>query len=260
MKNVPLGCRSINLPDRMLRKPTIKCLLSDSNHKPYHDNLCFFCALAFELYGSDYLALKTDQIFKRFIEISRVKLERFPGVGEDDIYILEDICEINIQLFNIDYNENGEIVGELTRRSALRFSHIVILIRYDNHICWTEKLNNLLKKFRCHTCDIFLSSTRNLLNHQTQCRENIKHVYPTGVYQLKETVFERLEDIRILVDNEVRLFTNFVVFDFESITVADNTLKNSDSTTWIGRHVPISVSISYSFGSGVIFLCNSDPK
>ena len=80
------------------------------------------------------------------------------------------------------------------------------------------------------------------------------------MYQLKETVFERLEDIGIHVDNEVRLFTNFAVFDFESITVADNTLKNSDSTTWIGRHVPISVSISYSFGSGVYFLCNSDPK
>ena len=79
------------------------------------------------------------------------------------------------------------------------------------------------------------------------------------MYQLKETVFERLEDIGIHVEKEIRLFTNFAFFDFESITVADNTLKNSDSTTWIGRHVPISVSISYSFGSGVI-LCNSDPK
>ena len=120
-----------------------------------HDNLCFFRALAFELYGSDSLALKTDQIFQRFIEISRVKMEGFPGVDEDDIYILEDICEINIQHFNTDYDENGEIVVELTRRSALRFSRIVDLIRYDNHICWTENLNNLLKKFRCHSCDIF---------------------------------------------------------------------------------------------------------
>ena len=191
--------------------------------------------------------------------ITYVFFLRLPSNYEDDIYILEDICEINIQLFNIDYDENGETVGELTRGSALRFSRIVNLIRYDNHICWTENFNNLLKKFRCHICDFFLSSTRNLLNHQRQCRENIKHVYPTGVYQLKETVFERLEDIGIHVEKEIRLFTNFAFFDFESITVADNTLKNSDSTTWIGRHVPISVSISYSFGSGVI-LCNSDPK
>ena len=136
----------------------------------------FFRALAFELYGFDYLALKTDQSFQRFIEISRVKLEGFPGVDENNIYILEDNCEINIQLFNTDYDENGEIVGELMRRSALLFSRIVNLIRYDNHICWTENLNNLLKKFRCHTCDTFLSSTRNLLNHQRQCPENIKHV------------------------------------------------------------------------------------
>ena len=87
--------------------------------------------------------------------ITYVFFLRLPLNYEDDIYILEDICEINIQLFNIDYDENGETVGELTGRSALRFSRIVNLIRYDNHICWTENFNNLLKWFRCHICDFF---------------------------------------------------------------------------------------------------------
>ena len=45
----------------------------------------FIRALAFELHGSDSSAFKTDQIFERFIAISRVKLEGFPRVAEDDI-------------------------------------------------------------------------------------------------------------------------------------------------------------------------------
>ena len=72
--------------------------------------------IALELYGSDSLALKTDQIFQRFNERSEDKLEGFPGVVEDDIYIIEDLCKINIQLFNVDYDVNGENCGRIDEK------------------------------------------------------------------------------------------------------------------------------------------------
>ena len=77
LKNIPLGCRSVILPDRMLGNPTIKWLLSNSNRKPYYNNLVFFRVIALEIYGSDSLALKTDQIFQRFNERSEDNLEGF---------------------------------------------------------------------------------------------------------------------------------------------------------------------------------------
>ena len=47
--------------------------------------------------------------------------------------------------------------------------------------------------------------------------------------------------------------------DFESICVQKETFRNTNTTTWIGKHVPISVSISSNFVEETIFLFNSDP-
>ena len=49
------------------------------------------------------------------------------------------------------------------------------------------------------------------------------------------------------------------VFDFESICVEEETYKETETTKWIGKHVPISVSISSNLIPEPIFLCNSDP-
>ena len=73
-----------------------------------------------------------------------------------------------------------------------------------------------------------------------------------------KTIFERLEDCGITVDRSIQLCDNFAVFDFESITVPQDDLKNTESTTWIGKHVPISVSISSTLEDDPIFLCDSD--
>ena len=40
------------------------------------------------------------------------------------------------------------------------------------------------------------------------------------------------------------LFKNLAVFDFESICVKEETYKETETTKRIGKHVPISVSIS----------------
>ena len=39
------------------------------------------------------------------------------------------------------------------------------------------------------------------------------------------------------------MFKNLAVFDFESISVKEETYKETETTKWIGKHVPLSVSI-----------------
>ena len=96
--------------------------------------------------------------------------------------------------------------------------------------------------------------------HLKNCSENTQHRYPSGAYQLAETIFDRLKDVNITVPQELRLFSHLIVFDFESITVPDNTLRNTDLTSWIGKHVPISVSIASNLIKDPIFICNEDPN
>ena len=50
------------------------------------------------------------------------------------------------------------------------------------------------------------------------------------------------------------------IFEFESICVPTEELKETQTTTWIGKHVPVSVSISSNLIDDPIFLYNKDPQ
>ena len=47
------------------------------------------------------------------------------------------------------------------------------------------------------------------------------------------------------------------IFDFESICVQEDKCRDADTTTWIGKHIPISVSVSSHLIEQPVFLCNS---
>ena len=80
------------------------------------------------------------------------------------------------------------------------------------------------------------------------------------VYQLQETLFDKLDLFDIQYTDDQKLFTNLTVFDCESICIPEEKFKNTDTTTWIGKHIPISVSMSSNQLDKPIFLCNSNPR
>ena len=59
--------------------------------------------------------------------------------------------------------------------------------------------------------------------------------------------------------NEQEIFKNLAIFDCESICVNEDSYKQTETTTWIGKHEPISVSISANWILKLIFLCNDNP-
>ena len=80
------------------------------------------------------------------------------------------------------------------------------------------------------------------------------------MYQLREILFDKLDSFGIQYTDDQKLFTNLAVFDFESICIPEEKLKNTETATWIGKHVPISVAISSNLISKPILLCNSNPR
>ena len=46
---------------------------------------------------------------------------------------VEDLLQLNIFLYDIDF-VNGELIGELARRSIRKYEKSVKLLRYNNHI------------------------------------------------------------------------------------------------------------------------------
>ena len=59
--------------------------------------------------------------------------------------------------------------------------------------------------------------------------------------------------------SEQKLFKNLAKFDFESICVKkEDSYKQTETSTWIGKHVPASVSISLNLILETIFFCKTN--
>ena len=121
-------------------------------------------------------------------------------------------------------------------------------------------ISTFFKQFRCPNSDTFFKRAGNFHRHVKSGKDRIQHIYPKSVYTLRETLFDKLDGFGVGYEEEQKLFKNLAVFDFESICVPSNELKDTNTTTWIGKHEPISVSISSNLLQEPIFLCNRDSK
>ena len=120
-------------------------------------------------------------------------------------------------------------------------------------------MNALFKAYRCPSYEKFINKAGNLERHLTTFKERIKHVFPKNVYQLREILFDKLDSFKIPYSDDQELFKNMAIFDFEPICVQEDKFRDVATMTWIGRHVPISVSNSSNLIEKPIFLCNSNP-
>ena len=257
LKDVPMGCKDAVLPKPLLRNCTINCLTYEENtRQPYNDNLCLFRALVLHLHGTQRFEEKTSKLFNLFInKMVGLSPNQFQGVHMIDIPTVEDLLTLNILLYDIDIVD-GKIIGELARRCVQKYENTVRLLRYNNHVCYLNNFNAVLQVFRCSNCDTFFNRNFNLERHLTTCSERVENVYPRNVYQVREIPFDKLDSFGIKYTSQQKLFKNLAMFDFESICVQEESFKDTKRTTWIGKHVPISVTISSNLVQEPIFLCN----
>ena len=130
LKDFPMGCKNAVLPEPLLKNHTNNCLTYGENtRQPYNDNLCLFRALALHLDGNQRLEEETSKLFKFVInKKDGLSSNQFRRVHMNDIPTVEDLLTLNILLYDIDIVE-GNILGELPRRSVQNFENTVRLLR-----------------------------------------------------------------------------------------------------------------------------------
>ena len=86
----------------------------------------------------------------------------------------------------------------------------------------------------------------------------LKKIYPRNVYQIQETLFDKLNAFGTKYTSQREIFKNIAIFHFESICAHEEKFKGTKTTTWIGKHVPNSVYISSNLVEEPVFLRNSN--
>ena len=99
--------------------------------------------------------------------------------------------------------------------------------------------------YKCSKCEQALWKTpQDLLRHERTCTEGIKRVYKGGVYRPPSSIFERLDDEGIIVEDVLRYYPYRATFDFECYFDRDNLPADTNTLQWSARHVPLSVSMA----------------
>lgn len=95
----------------------------------------------------------------------------------------------------------------------------------------------------CSICEKLFPSSYQCTRHEKTCENKTHFKYPGGFHQMSETVFEELEEFGCFVPISDRMYSWFIVYDFEALI---NPLDNEQNTTklqWQAQHIPISVSV-----------------
>ena len=134
------------------------------------------------------------------------------------------------------------------------------LLRFNNHIINTNNIDSFFKCFRCPSCYTFFQESNHFNKHLIRCTDRVRQIYPNKAYTVSETIFEKLDGFNIPYNEDYKLFSNVAIFDFESICVPTAELKATETTTWMGKHVPISVSISSNLQDDLFLLREKVPE
>ena len=127
-EDVPMGCKDTVLPEPIFKNHNVNCLTFERNtRQTYNDNLCLFKTLALHSQGNEKLKEETSKIFNLFLNNSEDEgVLKFHGVNLNDILKVEDVLQLNIFLYDLDFVD-GELIGELARRSLQTFENSVKL-------------------------------------------------------------------------------------------------------------------------------------
>ena len=121
-------------------------------------------------------------------------------------------------------------------------------------------INDFFKAYRFSSSDQFIKTFQHLERHLTTCNEIVIHVFPKNVCQLRQTLFDKLYSFKIPYSDDQKFPKNMAIFDFESVCAQKDNLWDTDIATWIGKHLPIYLSISSNLIDQLIRFCTSNPE
>ena len=134
---------------------------------------------------------------------------------------------------------------------------------YDNHFSYISDLQKYSRNYECTKCRTVFTRSFNLQRHTPICNVNVRHKFAGGAYHLPPTIFDRLEEEEIQVEEDMKFFPYRATYDFECYF--EKIPQNNDQTKlkWENRHELLSVSIASNvpyYETATCFVSQGDPS
>lgn len=242
IKDHAIGCPTA-LPQWLKDNKAIVCADLDSNGREYNNNLCLFRAIALFRKQQQNLETVTKLYFQLFLEKTGIPECDYKGIRLTQLPQIERMLNISITVLSMKENENGEQFAYLVSRSSTKFKEKIYLHLQNDHFSWVKNLNLYTKSYKCEYCSKLLRCLRDLNNHVLSCSTDTKVVYPAGVYLPPKDVFEKLDELGIVVDQPRRHYPYLAVFDCETYLDTGDLPKCTPTIEWKGMHRLASVSV-----------------
>ena len=185
------------------------------------------------------------------ITVRKETSQNSKGVQLNDIPKVKDLFPLIIFLYDIDFVD-GELIGELCRQSIHIYA-VTVTFATSTTSTPCSKPSGVLRVTH-------FSQRRGIWNDIWSLVVIVLNIFTQKMFtSWEKRFFEKLDALNFPYRNEQKLFKNLAIFDFESICVKEDSYKQTETTTWIAKHVPISVSISSNLIPEPIFLCNANP-
>ena len=240
----PIGCVGIDLPDYVKNNKAVVGLEKDHYRtRTYNDNLCLFRCLALHK-GCDVHRLEAT-VATIYAEYTDTAVNDFVGVTLDELDEVETTFKTNVVVYKLEEIGDGKTTSELVRRSTDQYPDTMYVNIFETHFSYIKDINMYSRSWRCRNCEQALwKSSWELYRHERTCEAGVNRIYKGGVYRPPSSVFERLDDEGIVVDESLRYYPYRATFDFECYFTGDTLPADTDHVQWVARHIPLSVSVA----------------
>ena len=231
-----------DLPDYITNKTSIIALTTGTHGENYYiSNMCAFRAIAcFQLsYKLKGLERETRNNYAKWTQrYGGGNPKNFKGVNMEDIPLLEELFEININIYSLQDDETAMIMY----KSPGMYGKTMYMNLYKNHLSVIKQFNGYARKYQCNVCNKLFRKHSNMKRHNLSCTGTKVH-YPGGFYKPPGTIYDRLSECGIDVAKIDQHYLYFATFDFESILMNKENQHAGKSTRILHEHIPISVSV-----------------
>ena len=244
----PIG-RGKRLPSFIVENRGIDAL--ETNHQTgqlYEDNLCYFrCLARHKGYHLKNLERKAKQLHAQYLaslpESQRVKED---GIKLSDLYRLDKLFGIHAYVYCLNEDQSVELVHRPATMLTKQESAAALKLNlYQEHFSFIKDMSKYSRCFTCQRCGGNFFRPWRLIRHERSCNAKIKYVYPGGVFHLPKSIFDRIEDESIEVEEDLKFSKYRATFDIEVFYPRDANLpEKRKKLEFKAQHSLLSVSVA----------------